>query len=107
MILIILGAPGAGKGTTGDAMTKEFNIPKISTGDILRKEVKEGTETGKKAKAIMESGGLVSDDIINNILKNRIKLPDCAGGFMMDGYPRTLNQAKELQKIMKELNLKL
>jgi len=107
MILIILGAPGAGKGTTGDAMTKEFSIPKISTGDILRKEVKDGSEIGIKAKAIMEAGGLVSNDIINNILKNRIQQSDCAKGFMLDGYPRTLNQAEALQNVMKELNLKL
>ncbi len=107
MIIIILGAPGAGKGTTGDAMTKEFNIPKISTGDMLRKEVKDGTEIGKKAESIMKSGGLVSDDIINNILKNRIQQADCKNGFMLDGYPRTLNQAVELDKTIKELSLKL
>ncbi len=107
MILIILGAPGAGKGTTGDVMTKEFNLPKISTGDMLRKEVKEGTEIGKKAESIMKSGGLVSDDIINNILKNRVKQADCKKGFMLDGYPRTLNQAVELDKTMKELSLNI
>jgi len=101
--LIILGAPGAGKGTLSDALVKELGIPKISTGDMLRQEVKDGSPLGLKAKEIMAKGELVSNEIINELLKNRIKKEDCKKGFMLDGFPRTINQAEELSKIMKEL----
>jgi len=107
MNLIIIGAPGAGKGTLSDILVKEMKIPKISTGDMLRKEVKDGTPLGSKAKEIMAKGGLVSDDIINELLKNRLKQPDCKNGFMLDGFPRTINQAEELEKLMKEFGMKI
>lgn len=107
MILIIMGAPGSGKGTTCDAMSREYNIPKVSTGDILRREVKEKTVLGLKVKEILERGVLVPDDIINEILKNKLHQNGCNKGFMLDGFPRTINQAEELEKILKELKYKL
>lgn len=96
MNLILLGAPGAGKGTQAEVISKELNIPTISTGNMLRAAVKAGTEYGIKAKAAMDAGDLVSDDIVIGILKDRINEPDAQNGFILDGFPRTVPQAEAL-----------
>ncbi len=96
MNLILLGAPGAGKGTQAEIICKELNIPAISTGNMLRAAVKAGTEYGLKAKAAMDAGDLVSDEIVIGILKDRIKEPDAQNGFILDGFPRTVPQAEAL-----------
>jgi len=98
MRLILLGGPGAGKGTQAGFITKKFNIPQISTGDMLRAAVKAGTELGKEAKKVMDAGGLVSDDLILGLVKERIQQSDCANGFLFDGFPRTLAQANSLKE---------
>lgn len=97
MRLILLGAPGAGKGTQAAFICRKFSIPQISTGDMLRAAVKAGTPLGREAEAVMASGALVSDDLIINLVKERIALPDCASGFLFDGFPRTLPQADALR----------
>ena len=97
MRLILLGAPGAGKGTQANYIKDKFNIPQISTGDMLRAAVKAGTPLGIAAKKVMDAGGLVSDDIIINLVKERIKHADCANGFLFDGFPRTIPQAQAMK----------
>jgi len=96
MRLILLGAPGAGKGTQAQFISERYSIPQISTGDMLRAAVKAGTELGLKAKEVMDSGGLVSDDIIIGLVKERITESDCAEGFLFDGFPRTIPQAESM-----------
>ncbi len=93
MRIILLGAPGAGKGTQAQFLTKKFNIPQISTGDMLRAAIKAGTEMGKMAKAAMDAGQLVTDEIIIGLVKDRIAEDDCKNGYLLDGFPRTLPQA--------------
>lgn len=97
MNLILLGAPGAGKGTQAEVISEALSIPQISTGNILREAVKNGTEFGLKAKAAMESGALVSDEVVIGILKDRIAQDDCRNGFILDGFPRTVPQAEALE----------
>ncbi|UYG08432.1 adenylate kinase [Halomonas sp. M4R1S46] len=97
MRLILLGAPGAGKGTQAQFICERFGIPQISTGDMLRAAVKEGSELGLKVKEIMTTGGLVSDDLIISLVKERIAQPDCANGFLFDGFPRTIPQADAMK----------
>ncbi|MBO1927308.1 adenylate kinase [Thiomicrorhabdus sp. 6S2-11] len=96
MKCILLGAPGAGKGTQAQFLTKEFSIPQISTGDMLRAAIKAGTELGMQAKAAIDAGELVTDEIIIGMVKERIALDDCANGFLLDGFPRTVPQADAL-----------
>jgi adenylate kinase len=97
MRLILLGAPGAGKGTQANFIKDKFNIPQISTGDMLRAAVKAGTPLGLEAKKVMDAGGLVSDDIIIGLVKDRLKQSDCANGYLFDGFPRTIPQADAMK----------
>ena len=107
MRLILLGAPGAGKGTQAAFICKKFDIPQISTGDMLRAAVKAGTDMGLAAKKVMDSGGLVSDDIIIGLVQERIAQPDCANGFLFDGFPRTIVQADAMKAAGVKLDLVL
>jgi adenylate kinase len=101
-IMMVFGAPGAGKGTQGPKIVDMLDIPQLSTGDMLREAVAAGTEVGKKAKEVMASGGLVSDEIVIGIIKDRIKEPDCKNGFILDGFPRTIAQTKALDAMLAE-----
>ncbi len=103
MILILLGPPGAGKGTQAKLLAAEYNIPHISTGDMFRDHKARGTEIGKKVQAIMDAGGLVTDDITNAMVKERLARPDVANGFILDGYPRTTAQAEFLDGLLRSL----
>ena len=98
MKMILLGAPGAGKGTQAERLCKELNIPTISTGNILRAAIKNGTPTGLKAKRFMDAGQLVPDDVIIGIITERLAESDCAGGYILDGVPRTIAQAEAMEK---------
>jgi adenylate kinase len=103
MGIILLGAPGSGKGTQAKKMTTSFAIPQISTGDMLREAVKNGTEMGRKAKVFMDQGGLVPDEVVIGIVRDRLREKDCSKGFILDGFPRTIPQAEALDRVMKEL----
>lgn len=99
MNLILLGAPGAGKGTQAEVIAEHLSIPTISTGNIIREALKSGTEMGRKAKEHMDAGKLVPDDIVIGIIQERLAQPDCAGGFILDGFPRTIPQAEALDRM--------
>jgi adenylate kinase len=103
MRLVFLGPPGSGKGTQAGMVSKKFNIPQISTGDILREVIEEKTELGKRARRYVEAGVLVPDDIVLSLVKERIGKEDCSGGFILDGFPRTLVQAEGLEKTLADL----
>lgn len=107
MRAILLGPPGAGKGTQAETIVKEFGIPHVSTGDIFRKNIKEETELGKKVKSYLNQGALVPDELTVAIVKDRIVQSDCKNGFLLDGFPRTIEQAKALDTVLGELGQKL
>ncbi|WP_336276726.1 adenylate kinase [Bartonella sp. CB178] len=107
MRIILLGPPGAGKGTQAKILTREYGIPHLSTGDVLRGVVAKETYLGKKVKSVIDSGSLVSDDVVNQIVSDRIDACDCAEGFVLDGYPRTIEQAEALQQILQSKGMRL
>ncbi|SKA91198.1 Adenylate kinase [Agreia bicolorata] len=105
--LLIIGPPGAGKGTQAARLAEIYGIPAISTGDIFRANIKEGTELGKKVQAIVESGSYVPDSLTNDLVRDRLMQPDVSGGFLLDGYPRTTEQVDELDRILAEAHARL
>jgi adenylate kinase len=105
--LVLLGPPGAGKGTQASAIVSKYSIPHISTGDIFRANIKNGTELGKQVEAYMNKGLLVPDELVVSIVKDRLTKEDCKNGFLLDGFPRTVNQAEALDKELKDMNIKL
>ena len=104
MRLVLLGAPGAGKGTQAKKLIEKYSIPQISTGDILRKAVADGTPLGKEAKSYMDSGGLVPDSVVIGLVKERLAQDDCKTGYILDGFPRTTPQAEELDNVLTAMN---
>lgn len=107
MRIILLGPPGAGKGTQAAGIVEKYNIPHISTGDIFRKNIKEGTDLGKKAKGFIDQGLLVPDELTVGLVTDRISQADCANGFMLDGFPRNVAQAQHLDEYLKEVGISL
>lgn len=107
MRAVLLGPPGAGKGTQAVKLVEKYGVPQISTGDIFRKNIKEGTELGKKAQEYMNSGQLVPDELVVDLVKDRLMQDDCANGYLLDGFPRTIYQAEQLDKFLAENGQKL
>jgi adenylate kinase len=107
MRIVMLGAPGSGKGTQAKRLQAEHGWVQVSTGDLLRQAVADGTELGRRAKAAMDAGELVKDEIVLGMIKERLAKPDAAGGFLLDGYPRNRSQAEDLERVLKELGLEL
>ena len=107
MVIIMLGAPGTGKGTVSGMLSDELNIPQVSTGDIFRKHIKEQTELGKLAESYISKGALVPDDVTINLVKDRLQQDDVKEGIILDGFPRTVKQAEELDKMLKEMDKKV
>ena len=107
MKIIMLGAPGAGKGTQAKKIAEKYGIPHISTGDIFRANIKNGTELGKKAKTYMDQGLLVPDELVVDLVVDRVNQEDCAGGYVLDGFPRTIPQAEALDKALSEMGQKM
>jgi adenylate kinase len=107
MRLVLLGPPGAGKGTQASAIVKKYNIPHISTGDIFRANIKEGTDLGKKAKEYMDKGLLVPDELVVSLVEDRLNKADCDNGFLLDGFPRTVYQAEALDSVLTSKGIKL
>ncbi|MBM4764920.1 adenylate kinase [Bacillus sp. B15-48] len=107
MNLVLMGLPGAGKGTQAEKMVAKYNIPHISTGDMFRAAIKDGTELGLKAKSFMDQGALVPDEVTIGIVRERLSKPDCEKGFLLDGFPRTVAQAEALENMLSELGKKI